>query len=62
MTDGNTTPITRGHGFVAGSVVLFTFASMTLCARLWVRFKILGRAGWDDYLIVAAMVRTLPWA
>lgn len=58
MTDGNTAPITRGHGYIAGSVVLFTVAFMTLCARLWVRFKILGRPGWDDYLIVAAMVRT----
>jgi hypothetical protein len=49
---------TRGWGLAALSIVLFTLAFMTVCARLWARFLVRHTAGIDDVLIVLATIFT----
>jgi hypothetical protein len=49
-------PETRGTvtSLIAGVLSPFTF--FIVFARLWVRFRLQRNAGWDDWLMVAALV------
>ena len=41
---------------LAVSIVLITISSLFVGARLWARFVVLRKAGWDDYTIIPAYV------
>ena len=49
-------PTTSGWELVVTSVVLGTLAIVTVAARLYARIVLIGKAGWEDWLIVIAMV------
>jgi hypothetical protein len=49
-------PETHGYQLVVTSIVLGTLAVATVVARLYARVVLLGNPGWDDYLIVIALV------
>ena len=38
------------------SIVLIIISSLFVGARLWARFVVLRKAGWDDYTIIPAYV------
>jgi hypothetical protein len=39
---------------ICGSMVAVALASVLL--RIWVRARVIGEMGWDDHVIIAAMV------
>lgn len=48
----------RGHRVLIVLIVTFTTAFIPVCLRVWVRSRMVGSLGWDDYTIIGAMVRT----
>ena len=50
-------PITRGPGLMIVELTLVPVALICVILRLWVRIGWLHKSWWDDYLMVAAMVR-----
>ena len=48
----------RGHQVLIVLIVTFTAAFIPVCLRVWVRSRMVGSLGWDDYTIIGAMVRT----
>jgi hypothetical protein len=51
-------PQTGGWGIVVGSAILAAVSTAVVCARLWARMR-LRILGFDDAIIVVAMVRIL---
>jgi hypothetical protein len=48
----------RGYQVLIVLIVTFTAAFIPVCLRVWVRSRVAGSLGWDDYAIIGAMVRT----
>ena len=48
----------RGYQVLIVLIVTFTAAFIPVCLRVWVRSRMVGSLGWDDYTIIGAMVRT----
>jgi hypothetical protein len=48
----------EGRGTVTSIIagVLSPFTFFVIFARLWVRFRLQRNAGWDDWLMIAALV------
>ncbi|OCK87421.1 uncharacterized protein K441DRAFT_742369 [Cenococcum geophilum 1.58] len=46
----------RGYQVLIVLIVTFTTALISVCLRVWVRLRIAGSLGWDDYTIIGAMV------
>ena len=53
-------PVSRGQGLLITQIVLVPLALLVLVARLYVRLYMVKRPGWDDWLMVMAMVRIPP--
>lgn len=51
----------RGYQVLIVLIVAFTTAFIPVFLRVWVRFHIAGSLGWDDYTIIAAMVRAAKY-
>jgi hypothetical protein len=51
-------PITKPKYVLVLSCILGPISIVMLLARLWVRLRIQRSAGWDDWLMLAAWVRT----
>lgn len=49
----------RGDILLVVAITLTIISTIFVGARLWARFIILRKAGWDDYTIIPAYVRTL---
>jgi len=52
-------PVKRGHGILIMSCILGPLAYSMVGARIWVRAYMQKKAGLDDWLMLAAMVRAL---
>jgi hypothetical protein len=53
-------PVTRGPALMIVELTLLPIALICVALRLWVRIGWLHRSWWDDWLMVAAMVRFGP--
>ena len=49
-------PETRGPALLITVLIIMPIALVTLACRLYVRMYLLRRAGWDDWLMIAAAV------
>ncbi|KFA75720.1 hypothetical protein S40288_04958 [Stachybotrys chartarum IBT 40288] len=49
----------RGPEILAICGTAVGFALVVVIMRVWVRIRIIGKMGWDDYFMIAAMVRTI---
>jgi hypothetical protein len=52
-------PVTRGPALMVVELTLLPIAMIIVFMRLYVRIVWLKKSWWDDYLMVAAMVRTV---
>ena len=52
-------PILRGNALSTLSIAFIVVSLIVVAARLWARFFILRKPGWDDTLICFALVRIL---
>jgi hypothetical protein len=50
---------TRVPDILAATLTFLPLAVFTVALRLWVRIRMVNALGWDDGLIVFALVRTL---
>ena len=50
-------PETEGNRLTITTIVLGVIAILVVAARLYARIVLLGNPGWDDFLIVLALVR-----
>ena len=59
MSDDNEIPpdVNRGPEILAICGSLVGVALVMVLIRIWVRIKIVRQLGWDDYFMIAAMVR-----
>lgn len=53
-------PETRGDGLVIVNVVTIVLAGVVVILRLYTRLRITGSFGFDDLLILFALVRGFP--
>lgn len=53
-------PDHQGSDLLIAQLTLLPLAMLALVARLWVRILVVNRAGWDDLLMVVAMVISTP--
>ena len=51
-------PVSHGNALFVITVVTLTLIPIVVSARLWARFVVLRKPGWDDFLLCIAMVRT----
>jgi hypothetical protein len=49
----------RGKEIVVSMWIEFAITTLVLVARLYTRVFLVRKAGWDDYLMVVAFVRSL---
>lgn len=49
-------PPYQGHQLAVVGIVLLVLSTFVLALRIWVRVRMKKTAGWDDWLMVAAMV------
>ena len=49
----------RGPSFLIAALLFCAFALLSVLLRLFVRIRIIGSTGWDDYLISLAMVSSI---
>lgn len=52
-------PITRGDGLMIIELTLLPLAVAVVFLRMYIRISWLRKSWWDDYLMIAAMVRTI---
>ena len=51
-------PVTHGNALFVITVVTLVLVPIVVSARLWARFVVLRKPGWDDFLLCIAMVCT----
>lgn len=51
-------PVTQSPYILVLSCIIGPLSIALLCARLWVRIRMQHNAGWDDWFMLAAAVRT----
>ena len=49
----------RGPSFLIVALLFCVFALLSVLLRLFVRIRIIGSTGWDDYLISLAVVSSI---
>ena len=49
-------PVTHGNALLVITIIALVLVPVVVIARLWARFVILRKPGWDDFLLCIAMV------